>query len=417
MIFSKKTPLIVGLDIGTSAIKIAVGEQRTNGVLSLVGSYRVESRGIRKGEVVNASEASACILQAIQEAEEALNMEINDVELALTGGHIESGNHRGTVPIRSDTHQVSEEDVNEAVENARGCVLMSEGKTMLSVIRQQFFIDDNHVALQPYGLTGSRLEADVHCIHGVATRFQNTLNCFHARQETVVDVNSHVFSGLASALAVLGQHEKTLGAVVLDIGAGTTEYVVYAKGMIRQTGVLAVGGDHLVNDLLLGLKLQSRRRAESIIHEHGSVWLEEAIRGKTIKINTSDLIADRERTLHLEHIHSILHCRMDEILRIIYERICSQGLHELISGGVFITGGCSRITGIVDLAEDIFQMSATVAVPHGFDGQVENMEEPEMSTAVGLVKYGHRKRLESDATPSGVKAYLKRFLGMGGGFN
>jgi cell division protein FtsA len=417
MIFSKKTPLIVGLDIGTSAIKIAVGEQRTNGVLSLIGSYRVESRGIRKGEVVNASEASACILQAIQEAEEALNMEINDVELALTGGHVESGNHRGTVPIRSETHQVSEEDADEAVENARGCVLMPEGKTMLPVIRQQFFVDGNNVGLEPYGLMGSRLEADVHCIYGVATRFQNTLSCFHARQETVVDVNSHVFSGLASALAVLGPHEKTLGAVVLDIGAGTTEYVVYAKGMIRQTGVLAVGGDHLVNDLLLGLKLQSRRRSEAIIHEHGSVWLEESIRGKTIKINTSDLIADRERTLHLEHVHSILHCRMDEILRIIYERICAQGLQELISGGVFITGGCSRLTGIVDLAEEIFQMSATVAVPQGFDGQVENMEEPEMATAVGLVKYGHRKRLESGVTPSGVKAYLKRFLGMGGGLS
>lgn len=410
--FSKKSPLIVGLDIGTSAIKIAVGERRSDGGLSLIGSHRVEARGVRKGEVVNAIEASVCILQAIQEAEEALNMEIGEVELALTGAHIESGNHRGTVPVRSESRDITQEDVEEAIDNARSCVLLADGKVVLHVIRQQFYVDGKDGVADPVGLLGRRLEADAHCIYGIGTRFQNTLNCLHVQRETSVDVNHWVFSGLASALAVLRRHEKELGVIVLDIGAGTTEYVVYAKGMVRQTGVLAVGGDHLTNDLLLGLKLQSRRRAENIIQEHGSVWLDDSIRGKTVQVKTSDLLSDRERTFFLEHIHVILNCRMDEILRIIHDRIKAQSLHDLVGGGVFLTGGCSRIPGLTELTQSIFEMSATIAVPQGFDGQMERLAEPEMSTVVGLVKYGHIKRAESVSTQGSLKTYLKRFLGI-----
>ncbi len=413
MIFSKKPSLVVGLDIGTSAIKLAVGECRSDGGLSLIGSHCVESRGVRKGEVVNHAEASTCIFQTIQETEEMLNMEIGEVELALTGGHIESANHRGTVPIRSEAHEITDEDVEEAIDNARACVLLPEGKVILHVIRQQFYVDGKDGLANPVGLLGSRLEADAHCVHGIGTRFQNTLNCLHARRETLVAVNNWVFSGLASALATLGRHEKELGAVVLDIGAGTTEYVVYVKGMIRQTGVLAVGGDHLTNDLLLGLKLQSRRRAEALIREHGSVWLDDSIRGKTVTVKTSDLLSDRERTLFLEHIHMILHCRMDEILRIIHERIRAQSLYDLVGGGVFLTGGCARIRGLGELTQSIFEMPANVVVPQGFDGQVEHLAEPEMSTVVGLVKYGHIKRGEFRPTQGGLRTYLKRLLGIG----
>ncbi len=413
MIFSRKPPLIVGLDIGTSAIKIAVGERRADGGLSLMGSHRVESRGVRKGEVVHHAEASACIMQAVQEAEEALNMEIGEIELALTGGHIDSANQRGTATVSSETHEISEEDVEEAVTNARAGVLLADGKVVLHVVRQQFYIDGKDGVANPVGLLGSRLEADAHCIYGIGTRFQNTLNCLHERRETSVDVNNWVFSGLASSLAILDRHDKELGSIVLDIGAGTTDYVVYAKGMIRQTGVLAIGGDHLTNDLLLGLKLQSRRRAEAIIREHGSVWLDPTVRGKTVKVKTSDLLADRERTFQLEHIHVVLNARMDEMLRIIRDRVFSQGLNDLVGAGVFLTGGCARLPGLVELTQSIFEMPATLAAPQGFDGQVEQFAEPEMSTVVGLVKYGQIKRGEAHSQ-RGIGAYVRRFLGMAG---
>lgn len=404
--------MVVGLDIGTSSIKIAVGERRTDGGLTLIGSHAVESRGVRKGEVVNHAEASACILQAIQETEDILNMEIGEVELSLTGGHIESSNHRGTVSVRSENREITQEDIDEAIDQARACVVLGDGRVILHVIRQQFYIDGKDGVANPMGLIGSRLESDAHCIHGIATRFQNTLNCLHSRRETSLDVNNWVFSGLASALAVLSKHEKELGAIVLDIGAGTTDYVVYNKGMIRQTGVLAVGGDHLTNDLLLGLKLQSRHRTEAIIREHGSVWLDESIRGKTIKVKTSDLLADRERTFFKEHIHMILNCRMDEMLRIIYDRVRAQGLHDLVGGGVVITGGCARVHGLVELAQSIFDMPVRIGAPQGFDGQMEHLTEPEMSTVVGLVKYGHIKKSEPRTIPGSLTSYLKRFLGI-----
>jgi len=411
MIFSRKPPLIVGLDIGTSAIKIAVGERRADGGLSMIGSHRVESRGVRKGEVVHHSEASASIMQALQEAEEALNMEIGEVELALTGGHIDSANQKGTATVSSDTHEISEEDVEEAVTNARAGVLLADGKVVLHVIRQQFYVDGKDGVANPVGLLGSRLEAEAHCVYGVGTRFQNTLNCLHERRETSVEVNNWVFSGLASALAILDRHDKELGAIVLDIGAGTTEYVVYAKGMIQKTGVLPVGGDHLTNDLLLGLKLQSRRRAEAILHEYGNVWLDPSAKGKTIKVKTSDLLADREQIFQLDQIQVILNARMDEMLRIIRDRIYTQGLHELVGGGVFLTGGCARIAGLTELTQSVFEMQATLAAPQGFDGYVEQFAEPEMSTVVGLVKYGQIKRGEGDSQ-RGLSAYVRRFLGL-----
>lgn len=413
MIFSRKIPLIVGLDIGTSTIKIAVGERRPDGGLTMLGSHRVESRGVRKGEVVNHEEASHAILQAIQEAEDALNMEIAEVELALTGGHIESANHRGTVPIRAETHQITDDDVREAVENAAACVLLGDGKKVLHVIRQQFYVDGKDGISNPVGLLGSKLEADAHSIHGIGTRFLNTLNCLHSRQETSVEVNNGVFSGLASALAVLSKHEKELGAIVVDVGAGTTEYVVYAKGMIRQTGVIGVGGDHLVNDLQLGLKLHSRRKTEALIREHGSVLCEERARGLTVTVKTSDVIADRERALPLEDIQTILHHRMDETLRIVFERVRAQGLNDLVGGGVYLTGGCARARGVIALAEQIFKMPAHLAVPQGFDGQMERLAEPEMSTVVGLVKYGHMKGQGIYGSRRGLGAYVKRILGIG----
>lgn len=409
MFFSKKSSLIVGLDIGSSAVKIAVGERRADGGLSLVGSHMVEARGVRKGEVINHAEASSVIFQAIQEAEEAMNMEIREVELGLTGGHIESASHRGTVPIRSETHEITEEDVDEAVENARACVLLGESRQMLHIIRQRYFVDGKEVPGNPAGLLGQKLEADVHCVHGIGTRFLNTRNCLQERQETSLEVNNWIFNGLASALAVLGRHEKDLGAIVLDIGAGTTEYVVYAKGMIRQTGVLSVGGDHLVNDLLLGLKLPSRRRAEAIIRDHGSVMLSDSILGKTIRIQTSELMNERERELYLEHIHVILNCRMDEMLRIIHEKIRAQGLMEMVGAGIFLTGGCARMRGLVDLAQSIFEMPACVASPQGFDGQVEHLTSLEMSTAVGLVKYAHIKGRPM-GTATGLKGLFRKIF-------
>lgn len=401
------------MDIGTSAIKIAVGERRADGGLTMLGSHQVESRGVRKGEVADHGEASRCILQAVQEAEDVLNMEIGEVELALTGAHIESGNHRGTVPIRSETHEITDEDVREAVENAAACVLRGDGMKVLHVIRQQFYVDGKDGIANPAGLLGSKLEADVHCIHGIGTRFLNTLNCLHAKQETSMEVSNGIFSGLASALAVLNKHDKELGAIAMDIGAGTTEYVVYVKGMIRQTGVIAVGGDHLVNDLQLGLKLRSRKKTEALIREHGSVLMDGSVSDKILTVKTSDLLTDRERTLHLENIHLILHHRMDEILRIIHERIRAQGLLEMMGGGVFLTGGCARIKGLVGLAAAIFQMPATVAVPQGFDGQMERLAEPEMSTAVGLVKYGHIKGHGAYGSRRGFGSYVRKMLGIG----
>ncbi|MDD2708328.1 MAG: cell division protein FtsA [Verrucomicrobiae bacterium] len=389
--FSKRPALIVGLDIGTSLVKLAVGERRPDGCLTLLGAHHVESRGLRRGEVMDHNQASSCVFQAIRETEELLNMEIGKVEVALTGGHIESANHRGTVPIRSATGQISPDDVEDAVEAARGGVSISEGRVVFHVIRQQYYVDGKDGVANPVGLVGRRLEADTHMVHGVGTRLQNTLQCLHSQDGSLVDVGSHVFSGLASSLAVLGRHEKEMGVILLDIGAGTTEYVAYSKGMIRQMGVLPVAGDHLLNDILLGLKIQSRRLGEALIHEHGCVWPEPSgnpeIKGKTVSVKTSELLPDRERVIPLEYIHAILYHRMDETLRIVRERLHAQGSLNMVASGVVLTGGVSRLPGIVELTQSVFGMPAVVGIPQGFDGIMERAAQPEMATVLGLLKY------------------------------
>jgi cell division protein FtsA len=410
MFFSRKAPLIVGLDIGTSAIKIAVAERRDDGTLVLLGAHQVESRGMQKGEVVDHAAASDAIYRAIHETEELLNMTIGQVELSLTGGHVDSANHRGTVTIRNETGQIEEADVEDAVNAARASISLPEDRVVLHVIRQQFYIDGKDGVANPIGLVGGRLEADTHLIHGIGTRFQNMLQCLHSRQETSVEVGSYVFSGLASALAVLGRHEKEMGAILLDIGAGTTEYVVYNQGMVRQTGVLAVGGDHLVNDLLLGLKLNSRRQAESLIHMHGSVWPDESIRGKMVTVKTSDLISERERVIPLQHIQTILYHRMDEILRIIHGRLRARESLDLVGGGVYLTGGCVRMPSLAKLTESIFKMPTVVAKPQGFDGLFERAAQPEMSTALGLIRYGYAKGGMSESGTTVVKSPMARLV-------
>ncbi len=411
-IFQKRPPVIVGVDIGTSTIKVAVGERRSDGGLSMVGSHSAESRGLRKGEVVHHEEASLAIIEAITQAEDALNIEIGEVELALTGGHLEASNHRGTLALDRDDPQVTAADIEEVLDNARACVRLAEDRAVLHVIRQKFFLDGGDGVLDPLGQVASRMEADAHCIHGIKTRFENLLNCLHARPQTAFEVCNMVFSGLASALAVLDPHDKQCGAIVLDIGAGTTEYLVYSNSIIRQSGVIAVGGDHLVNDLQTGLKLQGRRRAEAIIREHGSVWLDESVGDQKVMVQTSELIQDRQKSFYLGHIHAIMHHRMDELLRIIHKRIEAMGMEDLVNATVFLTGGCSRLRGLAELSTSIFGLESRRATPRGFDGQIEHLAEPEMSTAVGLVKYRHIKEAESPAEGHGLGNLFRKILGM-----
>ena len=266
--------IIVGLEIGTSKVCAVVGEQNADGSLNIIGLGQARSRGVRKGEIVDPTQAEEDVRNAIVEAEQMADVEIRNVYLGVTGGHIRGFNNRGVHPVVSADREISEDDVQDVIKNAKAINLPMENN-VVHAIRQHFFVDGRDGVANPVGMLGSRLEVDVHVVHGNTNRLQNAIRLVKGLQ---LEVDEIVFNGLASSLALLTNEQKELGALVIDIGGGTTDYVVYAGGVIRHTGVLAVGGDHVSNDLAYGLKVPLSR-AEKLKLEHGSALMDEESQG------------------------------------------------------------------------------------------------------------------------------------------
>jgi cell division protein FtsA len=408
--FGRGEDFIVGLDIGTSNIKLAVGEMRPDGTLAMIGSHMAESQGICKGEIQNQERASEAIVRALREAEENLGIEVALVELAVTGSHIVSGTHTGHATVRSESGEVTEEDAQASVDSAASCAQLGSDRAMIHTVRCSFSMDGGSALADPVGQICNTLQAEVHCIHGQKTRLKNLHHCLCAKLETNVEVGNPVFSGLASALAVLEADDKKMGAVVIDIGGGITEYAVYTRGALRQSGTLGVGGDHLVNDLMVGLGIRQRRKVERLLEKAGGVMVEPGDRDQEVVFSSTEILGERKQVYYLEDIHLILHERMHETLGILRDRVLARDPNELSGATVFLTGGCSRLKGMVPLAQSVFDMHAKQGIPGGFDGQVEHLRSPEMATAVGLVKYAHAQRFLSSSGGGGVKSFIRKVL-------
>src|SRR2546421_2594262 len=272
--------IIVGLEIGTSKVCAVVGELNAEGGLNIVGLGQSRSRGVRKGEIADAPLVEEDVRQAVVEAEQMADVEIRSAYLGVTGGHLRGFNNRGVHPVVSSDREISEDDVQDVIKNAKTINLPAQNH-VIHAIRQHFHVDGQDGITNPVGMLGARVEVDVHVVHGNLNRLQNAIRAVKGLQLEVDDI---VFNGLVSSLALLTNEQKELGSVVIDIGGGTTEYVVYTNGIIKHTGVLAVGGDHVSNDLAYGLKVPLSR-AEQLKIEHGSAMVEDCIKGQTIAIN------------------------------------------------------------------------------------------------------------------------------------
>ncbi|HZL79935.1 MAG TPA: cell division protein FtsA, partial [Candidatus Limnocylindrales bacterium] len=279
--------------------------------------------------------------------------------------------------------------------------------TVVHAVRQHFFVDGQDGVTNPVGMLGARLEVDMHVIHGHANRLQNAIRLVRATQ---LEVNEIVFTGIASALALLSSEQKELGALVIDIGGGTTEFVVYSEGAIRHAGVLAVGGDHVSNDLAFGLKVPLSR-AQKLKHEYGSALITEAAKGQTISItNELGLVL---KTVNLEHLQRIMSLRLEELFEIIAHELEKAGLTDYLRAGVFLCGGGSRVPGIAKLAERVFQMNVTHGHAGSMSGITAALDQPEFAAAIGLVKYGSLKnrRRERRGGLGGTLGSIKNMFG------
>jgi len=398
--------IIVGLEIGTSKICAVVGEQNADGALNIVGVGQSPARGVRKGEIVDAAQAEECVRNAVVEAEQMADVEIRSVYLGVTGGHIRGFNNRGLHPVVSADREISDDDVQDVIKNAKAINLPAEN-TVVHAVRQHFFVDGQDGILNPVGMLGARLEVDVHVVHGVTNRLQNAIRLVKGLQ---LEVDEIVFNGLASSLALLSNEQKELGALVIDIGGGTTDYVVYADGVIKYTGALALGGDHVSNDLGHGLKVPLSR-AEKLKLEHGSALVDEAMKGRTLTI-TNELGLPL-RTINVEHLQRIMSLRLEEIFQIVAQDLEQAGLADYLRAGVFLCGGCARIPQIAKLAEPILQMPVSLGQTNSISGLKSALDQPEFVTAIGLAKFGSlktRKREGKSSIAQGIKGVFGKLL-------
>ena len=398
--------IIVGLEIGTSKICVVVGEQSADGTLNIVGLGQARTLGVRKGEIVDAAQAEECVRNAIVEAEQKADVEIRSVYLGVTGGHIRGFNNRGVHPVVSADREISEDDVQDVIKNAKAINLPAEN-TIIHAVRQHFLVDGHGGVTDPVGMLGARMEVDMHVVHGHTNRLQNSIRLVKGLQ---LEVEEIVFNGLASSLALLTSEQKELGALVIDIGGGTTDYVVYVDGVIKHTGVLAVGGDHVSNDLGHGLKVQLSR-AEKLKIDYGCALVDEAMKGRTATISNEHGLM--EKTVNIEHLQRIMSLRLEEIFQIIASDLEQAGLTDYLRAGVFLCGGSARVPQIAKLAEPVLQMPVYLGQTNSISGLKSALDQPEFVNAIGLAKFGSlktRKRTGKSSLAEGIKSTLNSIL-------
>ena len=374
--------ILIGLEIGTSKVCAAVGEVAEGGELNILGLGQARSRGVRKGEVFDAEKAGEDIRQALAEAEEMADVTIESIYLAVTGRHLECANFRGVHTIPTVDRAIDAEDVQLALRNAKyqSC---PAGAEIIDSVRQDFLVDDHAVYENPVGVVGARIEARVHVILGHANRLATSRQAVEAA--VPVRVEKTVFSGLASALAVLTTEQKQAGAIVVDLGGGTTEFAFFHQGLLRHSGVLAVGGDHVSNDLAYGLRVPLSR-AEELKLAHGSALVRKensaAMSGPAAGSGLTD------RPVSLGKLERIMSMRWEETLELLALRLRAADALRLATEGVFLCGGGARTPGIEELAHRIFQLPVHRGLVQSVSGPATVLENPEFATPIGLVRYG-----------------------------
>ena len=379
--------LIVGLEIGTSKICVVVGETRPDGTLKILGVGQAPSRGVRKGEIVDFETAMKCVHEAVVDAEQKSDVMIRSVYVAVAGGHIQGFNNRGCVVLPEDRDEIDEQDVEDVKVNAREVSIPAPNAFLHSII-QHYHVDGQDGVLNPVGMLGQKVEADFHIIHGVRTRIQNTIRCV---KELPLEVEDVVFSALASAQVVLTQHQKNLGALVVDVGGGTTDYILYVDGAIKQSGVLAIGGDHITNDISMGLRIPMAR-AEKLKIDEGSCVLGNCLPGETIVLKDDSGFAGKE--IERETLNTIIHLRLRETFELLKRTVEEEPFINYVGAGIFITGGCSLLNGIDHLAGEVFEMPAHVTHAQTTSGLTSAAENPQFATAIGLLKYAQAVQVD-----------------------
>lgn len=396
---AKKDRYIIGLDVGSTKTSALIAEVDDE-LVKFLALGAAESKGLRKGLIVNLDSTVSSIRRAVEEAEGVANVPVESAVIGVAGSHVRGVNSRGGVTLGHRARDIERDDVRRAIDAARN-ITLPEDREVLHVLPHEFMVDAQDGIRDAVGMVGQRLEANVHLVTSSIAATQNLVT---AANRAGILVNDTVLEPLASAEACLTQDERELGACLLDIGGGTTELIVYGGGVVRHTSAVPVGGDHFTNDLAVGLRTPIPE-AERIKRRHGCAASSLLHEDASIEIAS---VGDRPpRTIFARMLTDIIEPRAMELLALIREDLQRAGLHTQIPAGFVLAGGGARLNGLVDLAEQVLRLPVRIAEPKGLAELPEQVAQPEYATVVGLVLYGAKSRRNAQQRAGNFVSKLK----------
>ena len=375
--------MIVGLDIGTSKVVAIVGEVTADAGIEIIGIGSHPSRGMKKGVVVNIESTVHSIQRAVEEAELMAGCQIHSVYAGIAGSHIRSLNSHGIVAIRDK--EVLPGDVERVIDAARAVAIPADQK-ILHILPQEFVIDSQEGIREPVGMSGVRLEAKVHLVTGAVSAAQNIVKCV---RRCGLEVDDIILEQLASSYAVLTEDERELGVCLVDIGGGTTDIAVFTEGSIRHTAVIPIAGDQVTNDIAVALRTPTQH-AEEIKIKYACALTQLASADETIEVPS---VGERPaRRLARHTLAEVVEPRYEELISLIQAELRRSGFEDLVAAGVVLTGGSSKMEGLIDLAEEVFHMPVRLGTPQYVAGLVDVVRNPIYATGVGLLLFGNQNR-------------------------
>jgi cell division protein FtsA len=389
---SKKSEsnLIVGLDIGTSKVVAIVGEVTVEGEIEIIGVGTQPSRGLKKGVVVNIESTVQSIQRAVEEAELMAGCQIRSVYAGIAGSHVKSINSHGIVAVKDK--EVTATDVARVIDAAKAVAIPADQR-ILHVLPQEFLIDNQEGIRDPISMSGVRLECRVHLVTGAVSAAQNIIKCV---RRCGLEVDDIILEQLASSASVLTDDEKELGVCLVDIGGGTTDIAVFTEGAIRHTAVIPIAGDQVTNDIAVALRTPTQY-ANDLKIKYACALRQLASEEETIEVPS---VGDREpRRLARQTLAEVVEPRYEELLTLVQAELRRSGFEEICAAGIVLTGGSSKMEGVIELAEEIFHMPVRLGVPQHVSGLVDVIRNPIHATGVGLLLFGNKQQNSFSSQP------------------
>lgn len=404
--------LIVGLDIGTTKVCAVIGELQGGRTINVLGvGYASSGDGVKKGTIVDIERTTEAIINAVEEAEKSADVVIDNVYVGIAGSHICSMNSQGIVAIKGNNQEITSEDIDRAVENAKTAISIPPHQDIIHILPREFVVDEQKDINNPLGMIGGRLEAQVHIVTGAITAMQNIMKCCEMAKLKVEDV---VLQQYASSMAVLSEDEKKLGVVLVDIGGGTTDLIIFQNGHVIHSHSIDVGGRLVTNDIAVGLKT-STVAAEDLKINSGVACSDLVDEQMIIDVPVAG--GERIKQYPQRYLAEIIEPRMEEIFFEVKAQIEKHVALDVIPAGVVLTGGSSLMTGCPELAEEILGLPVRRGMPVEVTGLREQVRNPKFSTALGLIRYGaqnYRTPTREKGAFSGIvdriQSVLKKFF-------